>query len=160
MRDHRTQDEVDLLSVDDSGSRGETTSADAQLERKQRLEIILLAAERDPLAVRLVVERRGPVDRAKSFLDFPGGETRGVKTADDRPHAGSDDVIDRDAQLFHDLEHTDVGRAPRPTAGKHETDPGSRALVRLRSCEGHLPAGQHRDAGQCGDPGQIRERRL
>ena len=94
-------------------------------KRKQGLEIVFLEAEGNALPVGLVVERGAPIDRAEPFLDLRRGESRRIESPDDGAHARPDDVINGDAQLFHDLEHADVGGAARTSAAEYQSDLGA-----------------------------------
>jgi hypothetical protein len=57
-----------------------------------------------------------------------GRNPRGVGAADERPHAGAGDAVDRNAQVLEHFEDTQVGAAARAAAAERERHPRARGL--------------------------------
>jgi hypothetical protein len=131
---HRAQQEVELLALGDAGGDVQAPVLEAEPQVGQEAPIVLLAPEREVLAVGLVLEHAHPVDGLDHVADL-GGDSRRRTDPHDRAHARARDHVDGDAHLLEHLEHAQVRRSTRATAGQHETQSRPCRGLRLRRGE-------------------------
>jgi hypothetical protein len=118
---HRAQEEVELLALDEARRDEQAPVLETEPQIGEEVPVVLLAPEREVLAIGLVLEHAHPVDALDRLVDLGGREPRGIESADHRAHARSGHDIDGDPHLFEHLEHAEVRGAARAAAREHES---------------------------------------
>ena len=114
------------LAADDAAGQDESVLRHPELPARQIDEIIDLAPVRQVPALGGVAHEGVPVERERELLELVRRVAGGVEPADDRPHAGAGDAIDRHLHLLEHAQHADVSEPEGAATGENQTDTRSR----------------------------------
>ncbi|MCY1416441.1 hypothetical protein D9M71_319470 [compost metagenome] len=114
---------LELDAGDDALAELDLAVVQADLGGEQDAVVVLLATHGALLARRVLFEQQLGGDGLEDGVHFRRGGAGRVGGADQGPHAGAGDAVDRHAVLFEHLDHPDMRRAPRAAAGEDQADP-------------------------------------
>ena len=103
----------------------EPIAANADLQQRRDLEIVLLAALGELAPLDTAGKDVVPVQALDLALDLQGRQAAGIQATHDGAHGGAGNHVHRDALALQHLEHAHMGQAPRAAAGQHQAHFGA-----------------------------------